>query len=195
MIKGIDVSDNNGVLTDEDWDAIQADGVKFVICASSFGKSGVHDTFAANVNNAHARGMQVGAYHYAYALDPNEMVLNAQHCHEVIERSGVGLELPVFLDMEDADGYKARHGMDFSRENITAQCQAWKDNINYNTGIYASMSWFDNYIDWQGLALPVWVAQWCVREPDLKGFMWQKSENLWINGKQFDEDYIFEPGE
>ena len=57
------------------------------------------------------------------------------------------------------------------------------------------MSWFDNYIDWQGLALPVWVAQRCVSEPDLKGFMWQKSENLWINGKQFDEDYIFEPGD
>lgn len=195
MIKGIDISDNNGWLSLEDWDAIKAEGIEFVICAASFGKSGVHDTFVANVNNAHDHGMKVGAYHYSYALDPDEMVLNAQHCHDIIEQSGVCLELPVFLDMEDADGYKDRHGMDFSQENITAQCQAWKDNINYNTGIYASMSWFDNYIDWQGLQLPVWVAQWYVDEPDLKGFMWQYTEKLEINGKTFDGDYIFEEGD
>lgn len=59
-------------------------------------------TFQRNVEGAHRAGLICGAYHYSYALTPAE----ARYCKWVIENSGVLLELPVFFDMEDGDGWK-----------------------------------------------------------------------------------------
>lgn len=50
-----------------------------------------------------------GAYHYSYALATEDALLEAQNCRAAIEEAGVALELPVFFDMEDVDGYKREH--------------------------------------------------------------------------------------
>lgn len=188
MTYGIDVSENNGRV---DWNAVAEAGQKFAIVRSSYGRYAKDEEFLRNVDGAHAAGLQCGAYHYSYALTPEQARLEAINCKQVIDEAGVLLELPVFFDIEDADGYKSRRGFDFSRENVTAICKAFLDEIKpLDCGIYASLHWFENYIDWQSLGCAVWNAQWGYSD-DIKGYMWQYTDELIIGGKAFDGDVLY----
>lgn len=187
MIKGIDVSENNGVV---DWQAVADAGIKFAIVRSSYGKSGKDEMFLKNVNGAHAVGIKCGAYHYSYALNEDEALQEAENCRTTIAQAGVLLELPVFYDMEDADHYKFRYGFAFDPAQITRMCKTFLDNIHLNAGVYASYSWLEEYIDWRYLGCAVWNAQWGP-EDDLKGYMWQYTDNLIIGGKQFDGNIMY----
>jgi GH25 family lysozyme M1 (1,4-beta-N-acetylmuramidase) len=188
MTNGVDVSENNGHV---DWEAVAAAGQKFAIVRSSYGRYAEDEDFIRNVDGARAAGLMCGAYHYSYALTPAQARQEAQNCKQVIENSGVLLELPVWFDMEDADGYKARHGFDFSPENVTAICQAFLDEIKpLDCGVYASLSWFEDKIDWKSLGCAVWSAQWG-KQDDLKGYMWQYTDSLNIGGKNFDGNILY----
>ena len=159
--------------------------------------------FLENVNEAHERGIKVGAYHYSYALNELEAKQEADNCRDIIERAGVLLELPVFFDMEDADGYKARNGFAFDPEEITAMCKAFKDHVKLHCGVYASESWFDDYIDWKSLGCSVWNAAWCSPTAHffedangdidgIQGYAWQFTEGLYIAGAYFDGNIIYD---
>lgn len=188
MTYGVDVSENNGRV---DWEAVAAAGQKFAIVRSSYGRYAEDEDFIRNVDGARAAGLMCGAYHYSYALTPEQARQEAQNCKQVIENSGVLLELPVFFDMEDADGYKARHGFDVSPENVTAICQAFLEEIKpLDCGVYASLSWFEDKIDWKSLGCAVWNAQWG-NDDDIQGYMWQYTDNLIIGGKAFDGNVVY----
>jgi GH25 family lysozyme M1 (1,4-beta-N-acetylmuramidase) len=182
------VSENNGRV---DWEAVAAAGQKFAIVRSSYGRYAEDEDFIRNVDGARAAGLMCGAYHYSYALTPEQARQEARNCKQVIENSGVLLELPVFFDMEDADGYKARHGFDFSPENVTAICQAFLEEIKpLDCGVYASLSWFEDKIDWKSLGCAVWNAQWG-DDDDIQGYMWQYTDSLNIGGKNFDGNILY----
>ncbi|MBR0061890.1 MAG: hypothetical protein IJP68_10480, partial [Selenomonadaceae bacterium] len=124
MRKGVDVSTFNG---DVDWLSLYNAGFDFAICRTGYGKSGIDETFARNVHDAHEVGFQCGAYHYSYALTPADAAQEAVFCKQIIEDSGVLLELPVFFDMEDDDGWKEYHGFKFTKSYITKICRAFLD--------------------------------------------------------------------
>jgi GH25 family lysozyme M1 (1,4-beta-N-acetylmuramidase) len=188
MTKGIDVSENNGHI---DWQAVAAAGMKFAIVRSSYGRYAADEDFIRNVNGAHDAGLLCGAYHYSYAMDPYQAMQEAQNCKRIIDEAGVLLELPIFFDMEDADGYKRRKGFDFSQENITEICRQFLNEIKpLDCGVYASLSWLEDYIDWRSLGCAVWNAQWSDQD-DIKGYMWQYTDNLVIGGKAFDGNMLY----
>ena len=188
-MKGVDVSFHNGVV---DWQALKNAGIDFAICRTGYGKNGFDETFQRNVNEARAVGLKCGAYHYSYALNPADAIIEADFCKRIIHEAGVLLELPVFFDMEDDDKYKARYGFNFSKRNVTAICRAFLDTIKpLDCGIYASYSWLQDYIDWRSLGCAVWNAQWG-RYDDFKGFMWQFTNKLFIGGKQFDGNILYD---
>lgn len=199
MKLGIDVSENNGYI---DWAAVRDAGVEFAIIRSSYGLRSQDDLFQYNVNCAHEQGIICGAYHYSYALNPYQAAVEAKSCRNIIANAGVLLELNVFFDMEDADGYKRRNGFYFGADNVTEICQSFIDNIQLNTGIYASYDWLDNYIDWRILGCPVWTAAWLDgSNPDvwnnldqnpLPAYLWQYTDSLYIAGKYFDGDVMYE---
>ncbi|QDR80311.1 GH25 family lysozyme [Sporomusa termitida] len=182
MIKGIDVSYHNGAV---DWQAVAAAGIEFAIIRSSYGLQSKDNMFTKNVAGAKAAGLKVGAYHYSYALCVKDAIQEAANCREAIDSCGVLLDLPVFFDMEDADGYKKRNGFSFDPAEITAMCKAFIDNIGLDCGVYASYWWFANYIDWRSLGCAVWNAQWGEND-DIKGYLWQYTDRLEIGGKCFD---------
>lgn len=184
MLKGIDVSENNGII---DWLAVAAAGIQFAMVRCSYGLHSKDALFAANVAGAKAAGLKVGAYHYSYALSTDDAIHESANCREAIDNSGVLLDLPVFFDMEDADGYKARNGMP---ADITAICRAFLENIGLDCGIYASYSWLTDIIDWHSLGCAVWNAQWG-RSDDIKGYMWQYTNSLVIAGQYFDGDILY----
>ena len=188
-MKGVDVSYHNGWV---DWPLLKQHGIDFAICRTGYGKTGYDDTFIQNVNGAHDVGMICGAYHYSYALTPNDAIIEADFCKRIIHEAGCLLELPVFFDLEDADNYKANHGFSFSRRLMTEICRAFIETIKpLNCGIYTSVTWLENYVDWKSLECPVWNAQWNIRD-DFGGYMWQYTSDLWIGGKKFDGNILYD---
>lgn len=195
-MKGFDVSENNGYV---DFAQAKAEGYDFVIVRCSYGQTGRDEMFLDNVTRAHEAGLLVGAYHYDYSVDEEDALRNAQNCRASIDEAGVLLELPVWYDMEDADGWKARHGFDAA--NATAMCRVFLDHLGLNCGVYASESWLNDVIDWRALGCSVWNASWYgePQEPNpdddvdgIKGYMWQYTDRAWIAGKEMDADYIYE---
>ena len=188
-MRGIDVSIHNVPV---DWQAVKAAGIDFAICRTGYGKNGVDESFQANVEGAHEAGLVCGAYHYSYALTKADAVNEALFCKKIIDDSGVLLELPVWFDMEDADGYKRRHGFTFTKRNVTDICRAFLDNIKpLDCGIYASFSWLEEFIDWRKLGCSVWNAQWG-KHDYLQGYMWQFTDTLNIGGKLFDGNILYD---
>lgn len=188
MIKGIDVSHHNGVV---DWPAVVAAGIEFAILRSSYGLQSRDKMFEQNIAGAKAVGLKVGAYHYSYALSMEDAIREAANCREVIDSTGQLLDLPVFFDMEDADGYKVRKGFSFDRAEITAMCRAFIEQLGLDCGIYASYYWLNDYIDWRGISCAIWNAQWGPND-DIKGYMWQYTDCLEICGRLFDGNIKYE---
>ena len=188
-MRGIDVSVFNDWV---DWTTVKVAGFDFAICRTGYGKSGYDETFIRNVEGAHKAGLICGAYHYSYALNPADAIIEADFCKRIINEAGVLLELPVWFDMEDADGYKREHCFDFSRSNVTNICRAFLDTIKpLDCGVYASYSWLEKYIDWRDLGCAIWNAQWSKRD-DFKGYMWQYSDAAQIGGKFFDANILYD---
>ena len=191
-MRGVDVSIFN---ENVDWQALKAAGIEFAICRTGYGKSSFDENFQHNVEEAHKVGFICGAYHYSYALTPADAIQEAQFCKGIIERAGVLLELPVWLNMADGDSYKERHGFDFSRRNVTAICKAFLDAMKpLNCGIFAPLSWLEDYIDWQSLGCEIWSAQWN-SEDNFKGRMWQYTNALTIGGQTFNGNILYKAGE
>ena len=196
MIRGFDISENNatsdyGLVPDALFSAAVDAGCKFVYVRASWGNGHEDTCFKDSVEKAHAHGLKVGAYHYDYGLTPDDAARQARQCADIIDCAGVLLELPVFYDMEDTDKWKQNHGFDFNRSNITAMCQAWLDNIGLNSGVYASLSWLQNRIDWQGLGCSVWNAEWGDTD-DLGGYVWQDTDRLWLDNFSVDGDWMYD---
>ena len=188
-MRGVDVSVFN---ENVDWQALKAAGIDFAICRTGFGRTDADETFAAQVDGAHKAGLICGAYHLSYALNPDAAAQEAAFCKSIIERAGVMLELPVWVYVADSDGYKQRHGFDFSRANVTAICRAFLDNIKpLNCGVYSTYSWLTDFIDWQALGCQVWNAQWGEQD-SLHGKMWQFTDALKVGGQTFNGNTLYD---
>ena len=115
---------------------------------------------ARNVDLAIDSGKPYGLYIYSYALTRERA---KQEAANVIAFANSRRVKPKFLviDMEDADGYKARNGMpsnDTLRGICPEECIAF-ENAGYYAMIYASSSWFKNQLT--GLdRFDKWVAHW-----------------------------------
>lgn len=188
-MRGIDVSVFNENI---DWQAVKAAGIDFAICRTGFGRTDADETFQAQVDGAHKAGLICGAYHHSYALNADAAAEEARFCKSIIERAGVMLELPVWVYVADSDGYKKRHGFDFTKTNVTAICRAFLDNIKpLNCGVYSSASWLTDFIDWQSLGCQIWNAQWS-SEDSLHGKIWQFTDALKVGGQTFNGNILYD---
>lgn len=177
-MKGIDVSRHNGAVN---WTKAAA-AVDFAILRAGYGKGVVDSTFRSNYAKAKAAGLRLGAYLYSYALTPADARAEAKHLLEIVR--GCELDMPLWFDMEDADGYKSKHNFRFTRANISAITQAFVDTVRAagrKCGVYASKSWFDDYIAVDADA--VWLAQWAAKPTYTKPFdIWQNSDSGTVPG-------------
>lgn len=192
MIKGIDVSHNNGRVN---WVAVQSAGIQFAMIRIGYGKSTIDREFYWNVNSALAHGLKIGIYHYSYALNVEDARKEAHFIIDTLSKSGLTPRklIGVYCDMEDADGYKAKHGMP-SKQVITNICSIiinalWKSG--YTAGIYANNDWLDHRIDLRQLGgCALWLAQPGASKPKRKCNIWQYSFTSKIDGKTFDADFL-----
>ncbi|MDP4120165.1 MAG: glycoside hydrolase family 25 protein [Bacillota bacterium] len=188
--KGIDVSAINGIV---DWNAIKSMGIQCAMLRLGFGNdiaSQDDSQFARNVSECERLGINWGAYLYSYALNTTDAQSEANHALRMLK--GKKPTLPIAFDMEDADGYKSKHGMPTNGTliNICNTFLSTLSNDGYYVSLYANLSWLDNQLNSSTLdRFDKWVAQWNSTCQYTHGFgIWQDSDDLQIKGHIFDDD-------
>lgn len=178
QLKGIDVSNANGVF---DWDKAKADGVQFAMIRAGYGSDLVSQDdkqFQRNVSECERLGIPWGAYLYSYALTVEDAKSEANHMIRLL--NGKKPTYPIAFDMEDADGYKKRHGFP-SNSTLVDICDTFLSTVEakgYYVILYASLSWLNNQLNSSKLdRYNKWVAQWASK-CDYTGTycMWQYTD-------------------
>lgn len=195
-IYGLDISKHNGTL---DFNAIKKAGNSFVIIRAGYGKeiSQKDPKFEEYYKKARAVGLDVGVYWYSYALNASDAKKEAQVCLEAIK--GKQFEYPVFIDMEDADGYKKEHG-GVSNSVLCDICEVFCEELEkagYYAGIYASESWFNNQLKNMSKSYDRWVANWGTNDGTLQTKktsyrIHQFTSQYSLNGKRFDRNVVYD---
>lgn len=190
MIRGIDVSENNGYV---DWKKIAKEGIEFAIIRLGYGNRHLDSRFEENIRGAREAGLKVGVYYYDYGLTVEDAKSQAAFLLEILKIYGYTpwhLQMGVWYDMEDADGWKENHGMP-DNQTLTDMCSAFIVECNkagYSCGIYASYDWFEYKIDTKQYAdyVPYWVAQWSESCDFENATLWQYTNELYIDRQFFD---------
>ena len=189
---GVDVSKHNGNV---DWQAVKNAGYgSFAIIRAGYGGDYTNQDdpqFERNVSECERLGIPYGVYLYSYALDTNDAKGEVNHILRLLKKVGKNFKYGVWFDMEDADGYKKKHGMP-SNSTLVDICYTFcetVENAGYYAGIYASLSWLNNQLNNSKLdRFDKWVAQWnntgCTYKKTYS--IWQNTNNVSIGGKRFD---------
>lgn len=185
---GVDVSVYN---SDIDWATAKADGIDFAIIRIGFGDDlERQDDIKARSNMAgcEAAGIPYGVYIYSYALTDDEIDSEVAHTLRMI--SGYNPPLGIWFDMEDADGYKNRHGFNpyTHGSQLTGFCLRYVNaikNAGYPiVGVYANWDYFHNVLDYDLISSNayIWYAHWGISEPAMDCAMWQYTNRGSVNG-------------
>ena len=156
MWKGIDVSDNQGVI---DWAQVAASKVAFAILRS-VRRSGKEDNqFAANLEGCRKHNIPLSVYKYTYAATPEAARQEAQQVVDLL-RSHSLTGTMVWWDVEDKDVLRP-----LGSQNLTECIRAAQDVITtagYGFGLYIGLyvykeRWFD-FNAFAGTRL--WIARY-----------------------------------
>lgn len=145
---GIDLSSHNKGVDVSKYD--------FVIIRACYGEY-TDELFESYVKACEDAKVPYGVYCYDYALDDNQAKAEAEYILNLI--NGKNIQLGVWFDMEDADGYKKKNGV-LTKERCTNSCKIFCDILKehgYYTGVYTSTSWISTYVD---TSYPLWIANW-----------------------------------
>ena len=197
MLKGIDVSEFNGVI---DWAAVKASGrVDFAIIRSGLGWTDGDlalrrdKQFEANIKGCEANGIPYGIYHYSYCLKPENARKEAQYVVRLLKDAGAKPLYPIWLDLED------NAQIPLGKTALTGLAADWLDEIEkagYYTGIYSYRAFLEQYLDMDKLSsYDIWIAEVEVEKPKYSGDygIWQYSWNGAVKGISgaVDLDYVY----
>ena len=194
MLKGIDVSFAQNRI---DWDKLKG-GIDYVILRCGIGSDQVNQDdkqWARNVSECNRLGIPWGTYLYSYAMSTAEAESEAAHVLRLLK--GLKPAYPVYIDMEDADGYKAKRG-GISKQLATDICRIFCERITaagYTAGVYANKDWATNRLDMAQLSkYTFWLAQYNDRVTYPGQYdMWQYSSdgNMPGIGGRVDMNYCY----
>lgn len=175
--KGIDVSVHQG--NNVDFKKVKNSGVNFVIMRAGIGHGEKDKYFEINYKKAKAAGLNVGVYWYGKALSVEESTQEANLLLNALK--GKQLEYPVYYDIEEKKLFAKGKTL---TSNIAKNFCEIMQKHNYFCGIYASLSYFNNYFtDEVKKRFTIWVAQYNTR-CDYKGDykIWQRSSKGSVPG-------------
>lgn len=169
--KAVDISYHNGVI---DFERLK-NAVDYVIIRCGYGQdmtSQDDKQWNRNVSECERLGIPYGVYFYSYAKTTSKIEGEIKHCLRLLK--GHTPSLPVFFDSEE----KGTQGV--AKHNAKRFCDAMLTN-GYKAGIYASKSWFENYIG-ETWGYDLWIARYSnllgVNNVDI----WQYSSNGSVDG-------------
>lgn len=148
-------------------------------------------------NKARKAGMMTGVYWLAQSMNKADAITEADKAVSYLKANGIepkDLALPVYMDYEFVSGKKiAMTPSTLTRAKGTAAAKAFCARIEsygYKSGIYASTSFYNRYIDASklGNSTSLWVAQYYSKcEYTKHDFdMWQYSSSGKISGMFYD---------
>jgi lysozyme len=166
-MKGIDVSQHQANIN---WENVKNNGVQFAILRLGWiGNKNNHtiDTkFERNYAECKRLGIPVGVYVYVYSSSTEATKSGANWTVERLK--GKNLELPVYIDMEDASisklGKDKLTEMVFEFNKIIEASGRW-------AGVYANKNWFDNYLHKDNIKrrFTTWIAHYGINENTYNG--------------------------
>ena len=193
-IRGVDISNFQ---RDSSIKNIIDDKYEFAILRGGYTGYGVGRTMQKDSSfekfyyEAKELGFPVGAYWYSCADSAEEGEREAKFFYENCLK-GKQFEYPIYIDVEEPR-WQLNKKEDVTKA-IIAFCK-YLEERGYFVGVYASLSWFNNYIDTSKLNnYTKWVAYWSNEKPKFQwtGFhMWQYSEKEEIQGVKFDGNVSF----
>lgn len=161
-LKGIDTSYANG---DIDLSKVKAAGYDFVMIRCGYGDDLTYQDdsqFENTVRKAEAIGMPWGTYIYSYALNLTEAQSEVAHVKRLLKNKKP--TLPVAFDMEDADGYKQRHGFPSNTMliNICKTFLSGVESAGYYPILYTNLDYMKYKLNDTSLLdnYDIWFAQW-----------------------------------
>lgn len=181
--RGIDVSHWQG---DIDWNQVAGDDISFVMLGTRY-KGAVDPRFHENAAEAHAAGIQLGAYIYSYATDPAMAEAEADFILDLVK--DYPISYPIAFDIEDSSQSS------LSPSEISAIINAFCQKIEaagYHPIVYANDYWLANKIDLSQMDYDVWVARYEVKHAFEQPVMWQATSTGSVNGIQGNVDIDFQ---
>lgn len=183
MLKGIDVSEHQGVIN---WSEVKGN-IDYAILRVGYGDNiecQDDKQFARNIEECVRLGIPFGVYIYSYATSIAQARSEAEHVLRLIE--GYRLDYPVYLDMEDGSqgNLSATELGDIAETfaNIIEASGHW-------CGIYANQNWWDNkLVDPRLEKWTKWIAQYPSQVTDFAKWdngvyvMWQYCSDGAIDG-------------
>ena len=160
MIKGIDISEHNGII---DFEKVKNSGINFVMIRATYGRKKEDKLFHKNVKGCIEAGLPFGLYYYSYATDSatakEEVEFFVKSCMKYKDY----VHYPLVIDIEDSDNYKKERNA-LTKENCTNICKIACDYIKesgFISMIYANQDFWKNYLDKDILKdYPKWIAWW-----------------------------------
>lgn len=185
-MKGIDVSAHQGMIN---WENVLKAGIEFAIIRISYGQNNVDIRAIRNIEECIKFGIPFGVYTYSYALNVSQAINEANLVIKTLAPYKDKISFPVIIDMEDADGYKSKHGMPTNAilvDICEKECTMFEE-AGYYPAIYASKSWFDTKLKSKKLdRFDKWMAWWYSKASEKfdhkKYGLWQYSSTGSIAG-------------
>ncbi len=154
MRRGIDVSDNQGVIA---WDQVKNAGCQFAILRS-VRRSGKTDyQFEANVDGCRKQGIPINVYKYTYAPTEEAAIVEANQVVDLLKKHN--LKCRVWWDVEDRDTLAG-----IGKVKLTTCIKAAEKVITeagYKFGIYTGLYVYkENWFDFGQFTCPLWIARY-----------------------------------
>lgn len=190
---GVDVSAYQGEV---DWAALKEQGITFAMLRTGFGHENPEDQqdarFAENIQNAHAAGIKVGAYHFSYALTPEDAAKEAEFCLSILEPYKDMIDFPIAFDIEGEE-HKS-----LSEEELIAVINAFCEPVaaaGYTPIVYTYDSWLIYHPGWKQLKdYDLWIANWSTSpQSEYDYVLWQHTNTGRLDGvgTNVDLNYAF----
>lgn len=154
MWKGIDVSDNQGVIA---WNQVKDAGCQFAILRSVRRSGKTDSQFDANVAGCRKQNIPISVYKYTYAATEKAAEAEANQVVELLKK--YNLKCMVWWDVEDR-GTLARLG----KAKLTACIKAAEKVITsagFKFGIYVGLYVYrEKWFDFGQFTCPLWTARY-----------------------------------
>lgn len=176
---GVDVSEHNTDINVSKYD--------FVIIRACYGEN-TDEKFESFVKACESANVPYGVYVYDYALNDDEAKAEANYILNLIKDKDI--QMGVWFDMEDADGYKKKNGV-LTKERCTNSCKIFCDILKekgYYTGVYTSTSWIGTYVDTD---YPLWIANWGTNDGTIQSDQSDKAVIYQYTSNPLDKDVIY----
>lgn len=152
--KGIDVSDNQGVIN---WAQVKASGCDFAILRSVRRSGKPDNQFAANVTGCQEQGIPFDIYKYTYATTPTQALEEAKQVVALL--LAYGIKCRIWWDVEDRD---ALYGL--GKEVLTGLIQTARNYIvgaGFEFGIYTGLYVYqEKWFDFDAFDCKFWIARY-----------------------------------